>query len=249
MTIDKKIRFARTGDPVSEPSEQTGDPIHGSGRGRKKRIEILAPAGGFDSVIAAAHSGADAVYIGAKSFSARASAHNFDDDELRECVRYCHRRGIKVHLALNTLIFDDEMPAAVELVKTAARADIDALIIQDLGLVSLIKKTAPDLPLHASTQLSVHTPYGARALYEMGFERVVLSRELSLAEIKEIRDFCPEVELEVFVCVFRVNAIFRLCSEDDPRTGECALSRAGCPCISKAAITRSALRTTARSII
>ena len=120
-------------------------------------IEILAPAGGFDSVIAAVHSGADAVYIGAKSFSARASAHNFDDDELRECVRYCHRCGVQVHLALNTLIFDDEMTQALELVKKAAQADIDALIVQDLGLVSLIKETVPDLPLHASTQLSVHT--------------------------------------------------------------------------------------------
>ena len=150
-------------------------------------------------MIAAVHSGADAVYIGAKAFSARASAHNFDGDELRECVRYCHQRGVDVHLALNTLVFDDEMQDALELVKTAAKADIDALIIQDLGLVSLIKKTVPDLPLHASTQLTVHTPYGARALYEMGFERVVLSRELSIEEIKRIRDFCPEVELEVFV--------------------------------------------------
>ena len=150
-------------------------------------------------MIAAVHSGADAVYIGAKAFSARASAHNFDSDELRECVRYCHQRGVDVHLALNTLIFDDEMQDALELVKAAAKADIDALIIQDLGLVSLVKKIVPDLPLHASTQLTVHTPYGARALYEMGFERVVLSRELSIGEIKEIRDFVPEVELEVFV--------------------------------------------------
>ena len=165
----------------------------------KNKIEILAPAGGMDSVIAAVRSGADAVYIGAKAFSARASAHNFDDEELRECVRYCHRRGVKVHLALNTLIFDEEMSQAVGLVKSAAAADFDALIIQDLGLVSLVKKIVPDLPLHASTQLSVHTPYGVKALYEMGFERVVLSRELSLAEIREIREFCPEVELEVFV--------------------------------------------------
>ena len=163
------------------------------------KIEILSPAGGFDSVIAAVHSGADAVYIGSKQFSARASAHNFDEQELRECVRYCHQRGVMVHLALNTLIFDDEMEAALDLVKTAAAADIDALIIQDLGLTSLIKRTVPDLPLHASTQLSVHTPYGVRALYEMGFTRVVLSRELSLEEIREIRAFCPEVELEVFV--------------------------------------------------
>lgn len=163
------------------------------------RIEILSPAGGMDSVIAAVRCGADAVYIGAKNFSARASAHNFDDEEMRQCVRYCHQRGVKVHLALNTLIFDDEMNDALDLAQRAARADIDAIIIQDMGLVTLIRQSIPDLPLHASTQMTVHTPYGARALYELGFSRVVVSRELSLEEIKEIRDFCPEVELEVFV--------------------------------------------------
>ncbi len=109
------------------------------------------------------------------------------------------RRGVAVHLALNTLIFDDEMQEALTLAKTAARADIDALIVQDIGLAKLIKKAIPDLPLHASTQMTVHTPYGAKALYEMGFSRVVVSRELSLDEIKEIREFCPEVELEAFV--------------------------------------------------
>lgn len=162
-------------------------------------IEILSPAGGFDSVIAAVRSGADAVYVGAKEFSARASAHNFDEEELRTAVRYCHIRGVKVYLALNTIIFDDEMRSALELAKRAALADIDAIIIQDMGLVSLIKEAIPGLPLHASTQMTVHTPYGAKALYELGFKRVVVSRELSLDEIREIREFCPEVELEVFV--------------------------------------------------
>lgn len=163
------------------------------------KIEILSPAGGFDSVIAAVRSGADAVYIGAKAFSARATAHNFDDGEMRDCVRYCHQRGVKVYLALNTLVFDDEMQAALDLAKSAARADIDAIIIQDMGLVSLIRRAIPDLPLHASTQMTVHTPYGAKALYELGFKRVVVSRELSVDEIRAIRAFCPEVELEVFV--------------------------------------------------
>ena len=162
-------------------------------------IEILAPAGGMDSVYAAVRSGADAVYIGAKEFSARASAHNFNIDEMRECTAYCHQRGVKVYLALNTIIFDDEMQAALDLAKEAARADVDAIIIQDLGLVTLIKQAIPDLPLHASTQMTVHTPFGARALYEMGFKRVVVSRELSLGEIEEIHAFWPEVELEVFV--------------------------------------------------
>lgn len=162
-------------------------------------IEILSPCGGPDSVTAAVRSGADAVYLGAKRFSARAGAHNFSEEELRDCVRCCHVRGVKVYLTLNTLIFDDEMEAALDLLKTAAKADIDAVIIQDLGLVSLVKKAIPDLPLHASTQMSVHTPYGAKALYELGFKRVVVSRELSLKEIEEIHAFCPQVELEVFV--------------------------------------------------
>ena len=166
---------------------------------KMNKIEILSPAGGPDSVIAAVRSGADAIYIGAKTFSARAGAHNFDEAEMRECVRYCHERGVKVHLALNTLIFDDEMETALALASSAAKADIDALIIQDIGLVSLIKKAIPELPLHASTQMTVHTPYGAKALYEMGFERVVVSRELSLEEIREIHESCPEVELEAFV--------------------------------------------------
>ena len=164
-----------------------------------KRIEILSPAGGAESVTAAVRCGADAVYIGAKAFSARASAHNFDDDEMRACVRYCHQRGVKVYLALNTILFDDELADALALAKRAAMADIDAIIIQDMGLVSLIREAIPDLPLHASTQMTVHTPYGAKALYELGFKRVVVSRELSLDEIRAIREFCPEVELEVFV--------------------------------------------------
>ena len=163
------------------------------------KIEILAPAGGMDSVYAAVRCGADAVYIGAKTFSARASAHNFDDEEMRACVRYCHQCGVKVYLALNTILFDDEMADALDLAKRAAKADIDAVIIQDMGLVTLIQAAIPDLPLHASTQMTVHTPCGAKALYELGFKRVVVSRELSLDEIREIRAFCPEVELEVFV--------------------------------------------------
>jgi len=162
-------------------------------------IEILAPAGGMDSIYAAVRSGADAVYIGAKEFSARASAHNFSIEEMRECTAYCHQRGVKVYLALNTILFDDEMQEALDLAMNAAKVDIDAIIIQDMGLVTLIQQAIPDLPLHASTQMTVHTPYGARALYEMGFKRVVVSRELSLDEIEEIHAFCPDVELEVFV--------------------------------------------------
>ena len=164
-----------------------------------KKIEILAPAGSMDSVIAAVRSGADAVYLGMKHFSARAGAKNFDDEALKEAVAYCHERDVKVYLTINTLVFDDEMTAALETVKTAARADIDAVIVQDMGLCEQIRRAVPDLRLHASTQMSVHTPRGAKALYELGFKRVVLSRELSLEEIRQIHAYCPEIELEVFV--------------------------------------------------
>ena len=153
----------------------------------------------MESVIAAVCNGADAVYVGSKRFSARARANNFDDDELRECIRYCHVRGVKVYLALNTLIFDEEMEEALRLAKDVARMDIDAIIVQDIGLAMLIKKAIPDLPLHASTQMSVHTANGAKALYDMGFQRVVPARELSLDEIDAIREEVPGIELEVFV--------------------------------------------------
>ena len=162
------------------------------------KIEILAPCGGFDSIYAAVRSGADAVYIGAKDFSARASAKNFDIDELREAVKYCHRCSVKVYLALNTLIFDDELDDALNLVRQAAKCDIDALITQDIGLAMAVKKVVPQLKLHASTQMSVHTLAGAQALYELGFSRVVLAREMTKDEIKYIADNC-DIELEVFV--------------------------------------------------
>ncbi|MBQ8057438.1 MAG: U32 family peptidase [Ruminococcus sp.] len=162
------------------------------------KIEILAPSGGFDSIYAAVRSGADAVYVGAKDFSARASAKNFTLEELSDAVKYCHAYGVKVYLALNTLIFDDELDEALELVKNAAKCDIDALITQDIGFAMAVKQLVPSLKLHASTQMSVHTLSGAKALKELGFSRVVLAREMSKDEIKYIADNC-DIELEVFV--------------------------------------------------
>ena len=164
----------------------------------KNKIEILAPAGSMESLIAAVRSGADAVYLGAKDFSARASAQNFTIDELREAVSYCKIRNVKVYLTVNTLMFDDELEKALILINEVYYAGIDAVIVQDIGLASLVKKHIPNLKLHGSTQMTIHTPAGAKALWEMGFSRVVLSRELSLKEIKEIADSCP-IELEVFV--------------------------------------------------
>ena len=162
------------------------------------KIEILAPSGGLDSIYAAVRNGADAVYVGAKDFSARASAKNFTLEELSDAVKYCHTYGVKVYLALNTLIFDDEIDEALQLVKDACKCDIDALITQDIGFAMAVKKMVPNLKLHASTQMSVHTLSGAQALKELGFSRVVLAREMSKAEIKHIADNC-DIELEVFV--------------------------------------------------
>lgn len=164
----------------------------------KNKIEILAPAGSFESLVSAVRSGADAVYLGAKDFSARASAQNFSLEELKEAVSYCHIRGVKAYLTVNTLMTDSELQPAVDLIVKAYLAGIDAVIVQDIGLASILREQLPDLRLHGSTQMSIHTPSGAKALYEMGFSRVVLSRELSLKEIKEIAQSCP-IELEVFV--------------------------------------------------
>ena len=162
------------------------------------KCEILAPAGSMESVVAAVKSGADAIYIGAKDFSARASAENFTIDEIEKVTAYCRERNVKVYLTLNTLILDSEMQDALALCQQAYIAGIDAVIVQDLGLAALIKKSMPKLPLHASTQMSVHTPSGAKVLKELGFSRVVLARELTCAEIKEIAD-AVQIELEVFV--------------------------------------------------
>lgn len=161
-------------------------------------MEILAPAGGPDSVIPAVRCGADAVYLGAKSLSARASAQNFDRQQLIEAVEYCRARGVKVYLACNTLLHDNELEKAMELIEFACTIPVDALIIQDLGLISLVRQACPDMRLHASTQMSVHTLKGVELLAGMGFRRVVLSRELSRNEIAEIAAKSP-IELEVFV--------------------------------------------------
>lgn len=161
------------------------------------KIEILAPAGGFDSIISAVRSGADAVYVGEKSFSARASAQNFDEEELKKAVAYCHIHGVRVYVTINTVVFDDEFEKLKNAIITAAKADADALIVQNMGVARLAKELAPQMALHASTQMSVHTASGVKALYEMGFKRVVLAREMSREEIIEASKI--PVELEVFV--------------------------------------------------
>lgn len=161
-------------------------------------IEILAPCGSYESVEAAVRMGADAVYIGALQFSARAYADNFSEEELEKTVKYCKLHSVKVHLAINTLVKDEELHTALEIAKTAYALGVDAFIVQDLGLAKFIRQAMPDAVLHASTQMGVHTPSAANLLYNLGFERVVLAREMSKNEISEIVASCP-VETEVFV--------------------------------------------------
>jgi putative protease len=160
--------------------------------------ELLLPAGDVRSVAAAVQNGADAVYLGGKLFSARANAANFDEAALTEAVRYCHIRGVKVYQTLNTLLFDAEFPRLEQAVFAGCAAGVDAFIIQDMGVLSLVREMAPAMRIHASTQMTVHTPEGARLLAEMGVRRVVLARELTLEEIRAVAS-AAEIETEVFV--------------------------------------------------
>ena len=162
------------------------------------RLEILAPAGSMEALTAAVRAGADAVYVGSTKFGARASAKNFDINQLKKAVDFCHRRSVKLYLTMNTLMTDNEMSIALDIAKQACQLPIDAIIVQDVGFASVLHKAIPDTPLHGSTQMSVHTPQGAKLLYSLGFKRVVLSREMTLKEIKEVAQTCP-IELEVFV--------------------------------------------------
>ena len=161
-------------------------------------MEILAPVGSPAHVQPAVRCGADAVYLGLQDMNARANAGNFDEQEFRDAVRYCHERDTKVYVTLNTLVKDRERKKAEQAAALVCETGADAVIVQDVGLAAHIRRAAPELPLHASTQMSVHTPQGARFLYEQGFTRVVLARECSGEEISAIAAACP-IELEVFV--------------------------------------------------
>ena len=161
-------------------------------------MELLAPAGSMEALRAAVCNGADAVYLGADTFNARMNARNFSAADLQEAVVYCHVRGVKVHLTLNTLGLDREMPRAAELIRLAASCGVDAFIVQDLGVVSLCRQLAPDVPIHASTQMSIHSLEGVMEAAALGCSRVVLARELPAEEIAHICKKSP-VEIEVFV--------------------------------------------------
>lgn len=161
-------------------------------------LELLSPAGSMDALYAAVQNGADAVYLGYGSFNARQGAKNFTQDALRDAVQYCHVRGVQVHLTLNTLVTDREMPQLAETIRLAARAGVDAFIVQDLGVLALCRQIAPGVALHASTQMSVHSLEGVRQAAALGVSRVVLARELSREQIAYICRNSP-VEIEVFV--------------------------------------------------
>lgn len=163
-----------------------------------KKVELLAPAGNYDAFLAAVENGCNAVYLGGKLLNARQFAGNFDDEELQRAVDYAHMREVKVYLTLNTLVLDTEMQEAVEYAAKVYEMGVDAFIIQDIGLASNLKKAIPEITIHASTQMTTYNSEGVAELEKMGFSRVVLARELSLQEIKEI---CQKTnqEIEVFV--------------------------------------------------
>ena len=161
-------------------------------------IELLSPVGDFDCLKAAVQNGADSVYFGGSLFNARYNAHNFDADELKQAIQYAKLRNVKVDFTLNTLIKNNEFADAVELANYVYSLGVDAIIVQDLGLAKYLIKSFPDLPIHASTQMTIHNLHGVKELEELGFKRAVLSRELSLDEIQYI---CKNtnIEIETFI--------------------------------------------------
>ena len=164
------------------------------------KLEVLAPAGDEERFTAAVDYGADAVYLGRKQFGMRSSPLNFDFEQLCSAVRTAHDKGVKVYLTCNTLPRNNEIPSFEQFVKEAVEANVDALIVADIGLLMLIKKYAPDMEIHISTQTGIVNYVTARELYNMGAKRVVLARELSLDEIAEIRaKTSPDLDIETFV--------------------------------------------------
>lgn len=160
--------------------------------------EILAPLGGIGDLYAALNTGADAVYLGMSEFSARKNAENFSVEDLRTVCAECHRRSVKVYAALNTLIYDSELDRFTECVKSAAECGVDGLIIQDLGAAEIVRRVCPELPRHASTQMTLNSVSGVKAAQRLGFTRAVIGRELSREQIRETAGNAG-IELEVFV--------------------------------------------------
>lgn len=166
-----------------------------------KKPELLSPVGSREMLEAAVLSGADAVYLGAKEFSARRNAENFDFGALSDAIKYCHIRGVKVYLTLNIIIKENELGDALTTATVAYNAGVDGVIIADLGLAKVLRQALPDLPLHASTQVSVHSPSALKPLKELGFSRVVVARELSFEQLKDICEEAKRLNLEIEVFV------------------------------------------------
>lgn len=163
------------------------------------KLELLAPAGNFSKLKTAVYYGADAVYIGGKNFSLRAFSDNFTDEEIVEAVKFAHGKNVKIYVTVNIFAKNSDFEKAAEYFRFLERAKVDAVLITDVGLISLCKKVAPELKIHLSTQANTLNKYAVKFWDELGLERVVLARELSLSEIKEISEFNPETQLEAFV--------------------------------------------------
>ncbi|MBC8611794.1 Uncharacterized protease yhbU precursor [uncultured Ruminococcus sp.] len=191
--------------------------------------EVLAPAGDFERLCSAVQYGADAVYLGGKSFGMRAAPANFDEDELKQAVEYAHEHGVKVYLTCNTLPRNDEIEAFPGYIRYAAQIGVDACIANDIGVFMMIREHAPDMEIHVSTQAGIMNYQTARAFYDLGAKRVVLARELSLKEIAEIREKTPkDLEIEVFVHGAMCMSVSGRCLisnylvDRDANRGECA---------------------------
>lgn len=193
----------------------------------KNRPELALPAGSLQCALYAFKGGADAVYLGLKEFSARKGAVNFTFEDVRKLKQLCMSQNKKFYITLNTLVTDEELPELEKLLRQLEYLKPDGVIVQDLGIARLMRKEHPNLPLHGSTQLAVHTIQGVKELQEMGFSRVVLSRELSFNEVEKIRKACPDVELKVFVHGALCYGFSGLCMASECITGRSA-NRGAC---------------------
>lgn len=163
-----------------------------------KKVELLSPAGNFDALKMAVQNGCDAVYVGGKKFGARAFSNNFDNEELVEAINYCHLYGVKIYITINTIVYDSEVEEFLKYIEFIYKNGVDAVIIQDYGMIDLIRQKFPNLELHSSTQMNIHTVDELKKMKELGFKRVVLARETSIETIKQMKKEV-DIELEVFI--------------------------------------------------
>ena len=185
-------------------------------------IELSMPAGSLENAIYAFQGSADSVYFGLKEFSARKGAENFSMDDFRKIRKFAKDHGKKIYITINTLIRDDELERVLSTLEEIERYGADGIIVQDLGVIRILKKNFPTLPIHASTQLAVHTDYGVKMLKDLGADRVVLSRELSLKEIEKIRRDNTDIELKVFIHGAMCYGFSGLCMASLEKTGRSA---------------------------